>query len=505
MTKITLQDFTTLSNTELSAVQRLNQNNSEIEVRSDSFLSRDGTAPNTMGADLDMNSNRVLNLVEATTDTEPVRRKEFMDALIGDLDITLEDLSIDQEQLIEDVIAAALDDIEAIAEDVIQALELKTILTQDTTFWVRTDGINTGTIGHGLADTSTDAFLTWQFAADHIVDNYDFNGFAVTLRAGGTGSRMWTEAGTVLSVPQWLGGGTFNFLGDTSVKDNVRLHSTGNHTLSVAGNYFGQVNIGGFHLTSVTSPCFSHRGNGRVHFNGYMYFTDSAGPFIQLFNDNSYLALDTGITMEFDGDVSPSVAGAMFIDTGTFHGNGTILVTGTRTFPAFISVNFGGYAYTTTVTGSWTGLDYDILDGGQYRWHHQSKGEAGMGGTLRGRVRGGEFLDGHNQVTRWNPSIPIAYATVTFSGSNPSVVEDEGFTSSVTDEGVGQTRLNLTRAMDSLTPGLIATLTGTLGFIRAEMVNSTQIRVVTQNTSGAAADIGFSIAVFGVPAAVGPA
>ena len=80
MAKLTLNDLTSLSN-ENSAVTRINNNNALIETALENTLSRDGTSPNTMSADLDMNSNQILNLPAATTDTEPVRKAEFDDAI----------------------------------------------------------------------------------------------------------------------------------------------------------------------------------------------------------------------------------------------------------------------------------------------------------------------------------------------------------------------------------------------------------------------------------------
>lgn len=60
MSKLTLNDLTTFSTQ--SAVTSTNNNNSLIEIAIENTLSRDGTAPNQMGADLDLNSNDVLNV-----------------------------------------------------------------------------------------------------------------------------------------------------------------------------------------------------------------------------------------------------------------------------------------------------------------------------------------------------------------------------------------------------------------------------------------------------------
>lgn len=75
MAKLTLTDLTQGFST--STVARLNANNAAIEDALEKTLSRDGTSPNEMEADLDMNSNQILNLPQAVEDTEPVRKLEF--------------------------------------------------------------------------------------------------------------------------------------------------------------------------------------------------------------------------------------------------------------------------------------------------------------------------------------------------------------------------------------------------------------------------------------------
>lgn len=72
MTKITLTDLVNLEN-ETTAVNAINTNSNIIELAFDNTLSRDGTSPNTMGANLDMNSHRILNLPLPLNDDEPLR------------------------------------------------------------------------------------------------------------------------------------------------------------------------------------------------------------------------------------------------------------------------------------------------------------------------------------------------------------------------------------------------------------------------------------------------
>lgn len=76
MTKITLNNVADLTNFTTSETT-INNNSSTIQTAMDNTLSRDGTAPNQMGANLDMNSNRILNLPVATNTTEPVTLGTF--------------------------------------------------------------------------------------------------------------------------------------------------------------------------------------------------------------------------------------------------------------------------------------------------------------------------------------------------------------------------------------------------------------------------------------------
>ena len=55
-----------------ASVAKLNANFDLIEAALENTISRDGTSPNAMSADLDMNSNSILNLPNPTENTEPV-------------------------------------------------------------------------------------------------------------------------------------------------------------------------------------------------------------------------------------------------------------------------------------------------------------------------------------------------------------------------------------------------------------------------------------------------
>ena len=83
-TKVTLSNLASLTN-ETTALSTINSNFETVADAIDLLLSRDGTSPNSMEANLDMNSNRIQNLPEAVSDTEPVRLGDLNGLIAGDI------------------------------------------------------------------------------------------------------------------------------------------------------------------------------------------------------------------------------------------------------------------------------------------------------------------------------------------------------------------------------------------------------------------------------------
>lgn len=79
MTKLVINDVTSgyYSTTALNAAF------TAIETAMENTVSRDGTAPNQMEADLDMNSNRITNLPAPGNVNEPARLQDLLDAAGG--------------------------------------------------------------------------------------------------------------------------------------------------------------------------------------------------------------------------------------------------------------------------------------------------------------------------------------------------------------------------------------------------------------------------------------
>lgn len=84
MTKITLSPVSNPQNL-TSLATTINANNTTIETASDNFLSRDGTAPNSMLSSLDMNSYQILNLPAPATTNSPARLID----VIGNASVTV--------------------------------------------------------------------------------------------------------------------------------------------------------------------------------------------------------------------------------------------------------------------------------------------------------------------------------------------------------------------------------------------------------------------------------
>lgn len=72
MAKLTLSDLANLEN-DVTVVTTINANSALIEAALENTLSRDGTAPNEMSANLDMNSKRIINLPSPVNASEPLR------------------------------------------------------------------------------------------------------------------------------------------------------------------------------------------------------------------------------------------------------------------------------------------------------------------------------------------------------------------------------------------------------------------------------------------------
>ena len=85
MVKLTLSDLTTLEN-QAAAIAAINANSALIETALENTLSRDGTSPNAMAADLDMDGNDILNAVVASAVGPPPGLRMVWESATTDAD-----------------------------------------------------------------------------------------------------------------------------------------------------------------------------------------------------------------------------------------------------------------------------------------------------------------------------------------------------------------------------------------------------------------------------------
>lgn len=178
MAKLTLDDLASLQN-ETTAIDTINDNNAAIETALENTLSRDGTSPNSMGATLDMNSNRIINLPEPLSNTEPLRVIDAVD--LAGLTVTPETAtSILTKLLTVDGSASGLDT-QYFAGYGIDRFRLKN--TAITTYYARDD--STGNTGRdGKTNSAAGAFTAPGTCLDYITKNVDLGGYINTISIG---------------------------------------------------------------------------------------------------------------------------------------------------------------------------------------------------------------------------------------------------------------------------------------------------------------------------------
>ena len=93
MAKLILADITT-SGTGFDVA--INANNTLLEAALENTLSRDGSSPNAMGADLDMNSNDINNLPDATAQQSPVTLAQLNAATLAAISVLGDIADVDQ-------------------------------------------------------------------------------------------------------------------------------------------------------------------------------------------------------------------------------------------------------------------------------------------------------------------------------------------------------------------------------------------------------------------------
>lgn len=106
MAKLTLPDVGNILGNPTSAQSRINSNNTLIEQALENTLSLDGTTPNQMGADLDMNGHDLLNVGVISADSIAIAGGEDFLTLIEQAEEAAEDALLYSQQAAASVIEA---------------------------------------------------------------------------------------------------------------------------------------------------------------------------------------------------------------------------------------------------------------------------------------------------------------------------------------------------------------------------------------------------------------
>lgn len=83
MTKVAIRTLDSVTNNDTTATQLINENFTALQTAIENTLSRDGTTPNFMDANLDLNSYKIINAGTPTDNTDVIT-KEYFDQNVGD-------------------------------------------------------------------------------------------------------------------------------------------------------------------------------------------------------------------------------------------------------------------------------------------------------------------------------------------------------------------------------------------------------------------------------------
>lgn len=183
MAKIpTLSDLTSLTN-ETSAIGTINTNNTSIETAFANTLSRDGSTPNSMEADLDMDGFRILN------HAAPVNPTDL--ATLGSITDSLEAAELAAQQAAADAAQVAIDRLAVAADRSSTALDVAA--TEANVLLTNADVVSTG---NDVTATNADVITTNANAAAAqaaaLQAASSFSSTSTTSVAIGVGSKVFT-------------------------------------------------------------------------------------------------------------------------------------------------------------------------------------------------------------------------------------------------------------------------------------------------------------------------
>lgn len=226
----------------------------------------------------------------------------------------------------------------------------RTQLTQNTTYYVRTDGNDSN---DGSANNSGHAWLTLQHAIS-VYQSLDCNGYDVTISvADGT----WTAG---MNITGRQGAGNLYLTGNATTPANCVINATSSNCLGATGHPMGSIiYFNGFKLTTTTSgQCIYAAAGSQIYYHN-IEFGSCAGYHILVQGGASLVLLgNCKISGGAGSHVLAQTQGGWFNGTSGV----TITITGTPAFSlAFFYIStlaIAAISNTVTWSGSATGKRY---------------------------------------------------------------------------------------------------------------------------------------------------
>jgi hypothetical protein len=367
--KITLASVGSIDNTLIAAI---NSNNAILTTAMDNTLSRDGTSPNTMGSNLDMNNNQILNLPSPATVNSPARLIDVTSnptilvppvgtsgAVVGLLNgsniVSGNNAYTGTSTFSNNVV---FNNPVAFNSTITTTPSLlwRTRLTNNLTLYV--DVVNGSDANNGLAPGGGNAFKTIQHAVLVAATDYDLDGKLLTIQ-----------------------------LADGNYPENVALYpytgrGSSGHTgpILIVGNTSSPANVT---ITSNSQACFTAVECGYFEYDlqGMTFISNSVGGTCLLADAGGWIYADNCIfgTSNAGDHCSAENGGVIELNSYTISGNaanhwfcistGEIIVTGSGTITLVNNPTFTNFAYaerigliqcpsTQVFTGSATGIRY---------------------------------------------------------------------------------------------------------------------------------------------------
>jgi hypothetical protein len=300
MPKLVLDDIHNLQN-EQSATGKINLNSQRIEMALEKTLSRDGSSPNAMESNLDMNSNRIINLVEPVDNTEPVRKQEY-DVLEATVNNVIETV----EGAVEDTLAAQ------------SAAELAQAKAEEAQLAAEAAETNAET-AQGLAETAQSLAEAAQLAAEIAEGNAETaetnaetaQGLAEAAQLAAETAQGFAEAAQ-LAAETAEGNALIseNNAHDSELAASQSAFEAAQSALAAeaAADNFDDVYLG----TKSADPTEDNDGNPLV--TGQLYFNNSSNS-LKVYDGSTWLnyTAATGITAVVD-DSNPTLGGDLDVN-----------------------------------------------------------------------------------------------------------------------------------------------------------------------------------------------